>query len=383
MKNKLLLICLLPLLALGCAALPDLPRSPAPPPFAPLTAPGIFPLSLREAESLARRLTPAAQNLRSWRDLDPALARSLAFAASRPAQAPALDQPGLRLTYGELAGTLRRLRALLPRLDASPGLLARDFAWYRLGPDFSATGYYEPLLRAAAAPSAAYPHPQYRRPPDLRPNVPYYTRQDIDRRHVLAGRGLELAWVESETEAFFLQIQGSGRLIFPDGSLSHVLFAGGNNRPYRSLGRILREKGLLAPDEISMFSLRRVLEENPGQRAALLDQNPSYIFFRLSADGPYGSMGHPLTPWVSLASDRGILPHGLLLFLILALPGDAGDPRPFHALALPQDTGSAIRGHRLDLFCGSGREAESIAARLNAPAAVHILIARDRGKISP
>jgi membrane-bound lytic murein transglycosylase A len=379
MKNKgrLILLCLLLALSPGCAFSPGLSRSPDSPLFAPLAASGAFPLSGREAESLARKMAPAAQNLRSWRDLDAALARSLEHASSRPARDTALDRPGLRLTYGDLAAALSRLRALLPRLDASPDLLARDFLWYRIGPDFSATGYYEPTLKADVRPSAAYSHPLYRLPPDLRPGVPYHTRHDIDRRRVLAGRGLELAWVRSETEAFFLQVQGSGRLIFPDGSASHVLFAGRNNRPYRSLGRIAREKGLLPPDEINMFSLRRLLDENPGQRAALLDQNPSYVFFRLSADGPYGAMGRPLTPWVSLASDRRILPHGLLAFLVLSLP-EAGGSRPFHALVLPQDTGGAITGHRIDLFCGPGREAEYAAAHLNTPAAVHILVAKDR-----
>jgi membrane-bound lytic murein transglycosylase A len=242
-----------------------------------------------------------------------------------------------------------------------------------------------PAISSGAASARTFPppattnppsRPTIRLPPDLRPGVPYHTRHDIDRRRVLAGRGLELAWVQSETDAFFLQVQGSGRLAFPDGSVTHVLYAGKNNRPYRSLGRILREKGLLAPKEINMFSLRRVLEENPGQRAALLDQNPSYVFFRTSADGPYGAMGHPLTPWVSLASDRKTLPHGLLTFLILSLP-DADGPRTFHALTLPQDTGGAITGRRLDLFCGPGREAEYTAAHLNAPAAVHILTAKD------
>jgi membrane-bound lytic murein transglycosylase A len=377
MKNKSRLILLLFLLALplGCSAKPGL--SPVLVPFVPLSTPGAFALSLREAASLARKMSPAAQNLGSWRDLDAALARSLAHAVSRPAGEQALDCPGLRLTYGNLAATLRRLRALLPRLEACPDLLAREFTWYRIGPDFSATGYYEPTLRADLAPSAAYPHPLYRLPPDLRPGVPYHTRQDIDRRRVLAGRGLELAWVQSETEAFFLQVQGSGRLIFPDGKSVHVLFAGGNNRPYRSLGRIARERGLLPPEEINMFSLRMLLDENPGRRAALLDQNSSYVFFRLSEDGPYGAMGQPLTPWVSLATDRRVLPHGTLAFLVLALP-EPGGSRTFKALALPQDTGSAISGRRLDLFCGPGREAEYAAARLDAAAAVYVLTAKVR-----
>ncbi|MDR2162093.1 MAG: MltA domain-containing protein [Desulfovibrio sp.] len=371
MKNKGVVSFLFLLLLTGCASRSsrDLP------PFAPLKEEGVFLLSPGEAGIMAAKADLSAQGLLSWRELDAAVSHSLDYIASRPSGAVALNLPGLSLRWGDLAATLRRLRALLPRLDGSPALLAGEFFWHRLGPDFSATGYYEPTLEASRAPSAVYPHPLYRRPPELRAGVPYYTRHDIDRRRVLAGRGLELAWVRSETDAFFLQIQGSGRLALEDGTTVHVLFSGKNNQPYRSLGRILRDEGSLSREEINMFSLRRFLAENPHRRADLLDQNPSYVFFRESQDGPRGSMGSPLTPWVSAATDPRLIPHGALLFLSLSLPASGLD-RHFHALVLPQDTGGAIKGRRLDLFCGSGLEAEYAAAHLDATAAVYVLSAK-------
>ena len=205
--------------------------------------------------------------------------------------------------------------------------------------------------------------------------MPYHTRQTIDRKGVLAGRGLEIAWVSSETDAFFLHIQGSGRLLFPDGSVSHVLYAGKNNRAYVPLGRVMRDRGMLDPDNVSMQSIRQCLLENPDKCAELFDTNPSYVFFREAAQGPIGAMGSTLTPWVSTATDRKTLPHGSLVFAIVPLPDAAGKPAvPFYGLTLPQDTGGAIKGNRIDLFCGAGDQGAHNAGYLNARGAVYILV---------
>ena len=343
--------------------------------FTPLNQNGAFALSGREAEALALKMSARDQGLNSWREMSSAVDRSLAYASSRPASGTAVSAPGLTLSYGQLAASLRHLRGLLPKLDSYPGLLAKDFTWYRIGPDFGFTGYYEPTLKASRTKSTAYPYPLYRVPPDLRGGVPYHTRQAIDRKGVLAGRGLEIAWVSSETDAFFLHIQGSGRLLFPDGSISHVLYAGKNNRSYVPLGRVMRDRGMLDPDNVSMQSIRQCLLENPDKCAELFDTNPSYVFFREAAQGPIGAMGSTLTPWVSTATDRKTLPHGSLVFAVLPLPDAAGKPNvPFYGLTLPQDTGGAIKGNRIDLFCGSGDRAAHAAGYLNSKGAVYILV---------
>ena len=341
--------------------------------FTPLDRNGAFVLQPGEAESLALKMNARAQGMNSWRDMSFAVSQSLAYASSRSGTAVSL--PGLSLSYGQLSATLSHLQRILPKLDRSPGLLAKDFTWYRIGPDFGFTGYYEPTLHASRTKSAAYPYPLYRVPPDLRNGVAYHTRQAIDRKGVLAGRGLEIAWVSSETDAFFLHIQGSGRLVFPDGSVSHVLYAGKNNRSYVPLGRVMRDRGMLDPGNVNMQSIRQCLLENPDKCAELFDTNPSYVFFREASQGPIGAMGRTLTPWVSTATDRGTLPHGSLVFSILPLPDATGKPNvPFYGLTLPQDTGGAIKGKRIDLFCGSGEQAAHTAGYLDAKGAVYILV---------
>ncbi|MDR3176665.1 MAG: MltA domain-containing protein [Desulfovibrio sp.] len=344
--------------------------------FQPLERFGAFPLSRDEARSVAGRMSPFLRNERSMRALSVALERSAAHVSARPPGALALSMPGLDLTYGELGATLARLRALAPQLAAHPELLASEFRWHRLGPDFLFTGYYEPTLRAGREKSAARPHPLYKPPPDLRKGVPYHTRRDIDRKGVLAGRGLEIAWVESETEAFFLHIQGSGRLLFEDGSVRHVLYADKNNRPYVPIGRVLRDRGLLPEDGVNMPAIRAWLLANPDKRGELFDANPAYVFFRLAGQGPVGAMGKVLTPYVSVAVDTSVLPFGTALFSILPLPDGQGRDAPFYGLVLPQDRGGAIRGRRADLFCGAGEEAGNTAGHLNAKGAVYVLIKR-------
>ena len=343
--------------------------------FTPLAQRGAVRLSQQEARGLIVKMNPRYQGLSSFRELAYPVSQSLAYAASRPASASALEQPGLRLNYGQLAASLRHMQALLPKLDNNPALLAEEFTWYRIGPDFGFTGYFEPSLRASRKKSSAYPYPLYGLPPDLRKGVPYHTRKDIDRKGALSGKGLEIAWVSSEMDAFFLHIQGSGRLLFEDGTRSHVLYAGKNNHAYVPLGRVLRDRGLLAPDKVNMRSIREFLLQNPGMRAELYDSNPSYVFFREAAQGPIGAMGRPLTPYVSTATDRTVLPHGSMAFAIVPLPDAEGRPmRPFYGLTLPQDTGGAIKGGRIDLFCGAEREAGHIAGYLNARGAVYILV---------
>jgi membrane-bound lytic murein transglycosylase A len=352
----------------------------APPLFIPESASGVTALSESAAASLATGMNARAQGMDSWRELSLAVAHSLAWASARPEEERAPAPPGIQLSYGQLAVGLRHLLDLLPRLDDSPDLLAKDFTWLRIGPDFDFTGYYEPTLRACRAPSAACSHPLYRPPEDLRAGIPYYSRREIDREGALAGRNLEIAWVDSDIDAFFLHVQGSGRLLFPDGVVSHILYAAGNNLPYRSLGRILRERGLLAADNVNMPSIRRYLLEHPDTRAELLDANPSYVFFREAAHGPVGAMGRPLTPWVSVAADRRRLPFGSLLFAVLPLPDAVGKTAvPFRGLLLPQDAGGAITGQRLDLFCGAGARAAHCAGFLNARGAVHMLIRKQSG----
>lgn len=342
--------------------------------FTPFEAHAVRLLSDAEARKLIQQLSPRQQGLSSWREMDAAVARSLDFARKRPANNAALSFPGLSATWGDIARGASLLRDLLPSLDARPELLASSFRWVRLGPDFSFTGYYEPTLKASRKPTAALPYPLYRLPPDLRAKQPYHTRNQIDRKGALRGRNLEIAYVD-ETDAFFLHVQGSGRLQFDDGSVIHVLYAGKNNRRYVSLGRVMKERGILPEGGVNMRAIRDYLAQNPGQRAELFDENPSYVFFRSETYGPIGSMGAVLTPWVSLAVDRKVIPQGSIAMVLAPLPGPDGQHTvPFPALTLPQDSGGAIKGHRMDLFCGAGDQAEHVAGHFDVKGAVYLLL---------
>ncbi|MDR2051198.1 MAG: MltA domain-containing protein [Deltaproteobacteria bacterium] len=335
-------------------------------------------LTRAEARELALELSPRAQGLRSWKDLSFALKQSLDYVLSRPEDGNALILPGrnpLRLDWRDLRFGLERLLEILPYLDINTGLLADEFIWLRLSPEFGFTAYYEPTLEVDYQLGPIYRYPLYAPPPDMKPGVPYHDRRAIDRWKVLSGRGLEIAWARDMLDVFFLQIQGSGRLVFTDGREKYALYAGKNGHPYVSLGRELLDRGLLSPDRANMPGIREVLAANPEQMEDLLALNPSYVFFRLENSGLVGGMGRLLTPGVSLAVDPAVLPYGSLLFFQTVLPDSSGGhTRDFRALGLPQDRGGAIRGRRVDLFLGGGEQAGHVAGHLNSEGVVYLLL---------
>ena len=363
------------------------------------------------ADMLASTLTPpSAQGLRSWEALGPAVRAGLKYAQAREAGQVAVAHGDLAITWGDVADTLVLLEALLPRLDAEPELLAQRFRWVRLTEGASFSGYYEPVVMASRTRKAGYVQPLYGLPSDLRQldlgrfqpmltgqrlayrmsggePVPYYARAEIDgEAGVLRGRGLELAWVDP-VDAYFLQVQGSGRLRFEDGSEKALLYAGTNGRPYLSIGQYLSGLGIIPPDAVSMQSIRKWLHEHPEERENVLYRNQRYVFFRKAepASGPVGSMGVPITPFVTLAVDRETFPFGALLAFDVRLPdpsaplSSSGVVEAFsdlRGLGVAQDTGEAIRGRRIDLFCGKGERAAFIAGHLNRRGEVWMLLAR-------
>jgi membrane-bound lytic murein transglycosylase A len=251
------------------------------------------------------------------------------------------------------------------------------------------TGYYEPELNGSLERSGLYTVPLYRRPPDLVAVdlgrfdeelkgkriagrviggrlVPYHDRAGID-RGVLKGRDLELVWVDSAADAFFLHIQGSGRVRLRDGTIVRVGYAGTNGHPYSSIGRELIDRGEVPREEMSMQAIRKWLAAHPADGAKLMRTNKSYVFFReLEGPGPLGALGAPLTPGRSLAIDRRRFPLGMPVWLATVLPGDAA--QPFRRLMVAQDTGGAIRGSvRADIFWGPGSEAAARAGAMQSP----------------
>lgn len=261
------------------------------------------------------------------------------------------------------------------------------------------TGYYEPLLRGSRVRDERHRYPLYGVPDDLvsvdladlypelkglrlrgrlvgRRLVPYYARADID-----AGRGApvgrELAWVDDAVELFFLQVQGSGRIRLATGDMLRVGYADQNGHPYRSIGRLLVERGELTVDQASMQGIKAWGTRHPDRLAGLLAENPSYVFFReLPANdaGPPGSLGVPLTAGRSLAVDPRVVPLGAPVFIETAMPGSN---EPLRRLMVAQDTGGAIKGPiRADYFFGFGDAAGELAGRMRQPLRMWVLLPR-------
>jgi membrane-bound lytic murein transglycosylase A len=264
------------------------------------------------------------------------------------------------------------------------------------------TGYYEPLLQGSRVPDQRFAVPLYGVPADLvrvelaevYPSlkgmrlrgridragdvarvVPYWSRDEIDRQGPL--RGHELVWVDDAMAAFFLQVQGSGRVQLAQGGQVRFAYADSNGRPYRSIGRWLVEQGEIKVEDASLQSITQWARNHPDRVPELLAQNPSVVFFRETelgdpALGPPGALGAPLTPGYSVAVDPQFVPLGAPMAI------DSVHPLSGQTLARPvvaQDTGGAIRGPlRLDLFWGFGEQAEQAAGHLRAQVAVWVWV---------
>ncbi len=362
---------------------------------------GFVPVSEGEGLALTEGLNPKAQGLRSWTDLRAPLERSLSFLSGRPRDRYAVVRPDLTLTWGQLEQSLTLLLSLLPRLDQDPGLLARHFVWYRYEPGATMTAYYAPVVEASLTPRAGYLYPLYAPPPDLvRLNLgrfsgglknqwitardengrvrPYHSRQDIDGNQALAGRGLEIAWLKSPLDAFYLHVQGGGKLKLPDGSVQGVAYAGDNGRSFTGLGAILLREGRLRPDKANMDAVRAYFADHPRELRPAMFQNERYIFFRLTGEAHSGAMGKPLTPMLSMATDPSLLPPGCVFAMQAGLPGTAGgQARAVSGLGLAQDKGAAIKGRRLDYYVGEGQQAGAVAQNIHATTAIHLLVSRE------
>lgn len=225
------------------------------------------------------------------------------------------------------------------------------------------TGYFEPEMGASPAQTETHRFPAFSVPPDLARESPYLTRREIE-GGALAGQGLELAWFADPVDLFFLQVQGSGRLRFPDGSLVRLGFAAKNGHPYTSVGKVLVARGVASAEDVSPELIRTWVAAHGTEGRALLWQNESYVFFRRlddvpATDGPLGAMGVSVTAGRSLAVDPEANPLGAPVWI------EKTGATPMHRLMVAQDTGSAIKGaQRADIFFGTGVAAGKQAGKV-------------------
>jgi membrane-bound lytic murein transglycosylase A len=226
------------------------------------------------------------------------------------------------------------------------------------------TGYFEPELRGARYRGGPYQYPIYRLPPDIVAGTPWYSRAEIETQAVLENRGLEIAWLDDPVDAFFLQIQGSGRVRLADGNAIRLGYAGKNGHEYRSIGKELVRRGIYEPHQVSAQVIRNWVRRNPEEGAELLRHNPSFVFFRVLRDlppdrGPLGAMNRSLTTLRSIAVDPAITPLGAPVWI------EKGGRSPLRRLMVAQDTGAAINGaQRADIFFGTGDAAGRAAGRI-------------------
>ncbi len=291
-------------------------------------------------------------------------------------------------------------------VDKNNGAAQREFyqEWFTpyqvFNPDGSEqgmiTGYYEPLLKGSRVKTARFRYPLYGTPDDLlqvdlgdaypqlkglrlrgrlegKRVVPYYSRADID-TGVPALKDRVLFWVDNAVDLFFLHIQGSGRIELPDGTRVKVGYADMNGQAYVPIGKKLVEAGAMKLEDVTMQRIRDWAEQNPRKVAAMLEQDPSYVFFReLPEDttAPIGALGVPLTTEYSVAVDARIIPLGAPVFLSTTQPDSAA---PLNRLMLAQDTGGAIRGAvRADFFWGFGESAAAQAGRMKQQGRLWVL----------
>jgi len=372
-KVQLIAVLIVPLFAAACLYPPSLP------PRAPRIADDLDPESLRSA-----------------------IQQSISFLKGLPPDRVVGEQPR-RFTAAEVLHSLLVFDEILDRRDC-PECWAKEFdERFELLPsstdgaalDVLFTGYYQPVIEGSLVSSAEYRYPLYGKPADLiaaeqitlapgtkterivgrlegESFVPYYSRREIDVLGSLRGRGYEIAWLKNPVDIFFLHIQGSGILELPNGRRVGVGYAAQNGRAYRSIGRLLIDRGKIPEEQMSMQRLRRYLQEHPEELNDILAYNDSYVFFRFVENGPLGSLEVPVTAGRSIATDPRLFPKGALAFIETQEPviDDAGHLigwKPFSRVVLNQDAGGAIRGfQRVDLFFGTGDQAAAAAGYMNS-----------------
>ena len=357
-------------------------------------------------------LPPPAPSLTSD-DLDAdslraAIHHSLAYLERLPPDRVVGVEPR-QLTAAEVRGSLIAFEQLLSRWNCRECLAREIAARFELIPSNAETelskvlftGYYQPVIDGSLVATEDYRFPIYAKPLDLvsadsatsgerivgrmeqEDLLPYYTRREIDQLGALRGRGLEIAWVKDPIDVFFLHIQGSGIVRLPDGGQLSVSYAAQNGLPYRSIGRLLIDNGKIAKEEMSMQRLRQYLNDNPQEQDEIFAYNESYVFFRVIAGGPLGSLEVPVTAGRSMATDWRLFPKGALALVETEIPvidgtGRLAGWRPMRRFVLNQDTGGAIRGlQRADIYFGTGEEPGGMAGYMNRPGRMFFLVLKN------
>ncbi len=342
------------------------------------------PLKMRDAEIIPL----AFDTLSGWRDDDQAMAFEAYLKSCRAILNGSKAQRKARPVFGGLYDVCERATALAAGGPVDT-LAARKFFednfkpvrikppertyGYYTGADGFYTGYYEPEVIGSRVKTDEYSVPIYGVPASVAGkksrHFVQYDRVDIE-KGALAGKGLEICWIKNPVDLFFAQIQGSTRVKLADGELMRLNYIASNGKPYTPVGRLLIDRGVFTPEEMSMDKIREFMEANPEEGKALREKNRSFVFFsktKLQAhDECLGAQGIALTPGRSIAVDPSIHVYGTPIWIDAKLPLKGAAPEDtFQRLVVAQDTGSAIRGPaRADIYFGHGPDIPSIAGRI-------------------
>lgn len=369
----------------GGSEAPARPVPATPRPTLPVTPPPVLPADTANAAGAGVTRGPDIASLipsgeRSRKALQ-------AFRLSCPSLMRRTDQSGL--TRGSDWNNACAAASSWPDASASE-FFSRYFEAVQVGEGKAfVTGYYEPEIAGSRTRRPGYEVPIYRRPPNLidvnlglfsdslkgktirgkvegTNFVPFDERAQIVAGS-LAGRGLELAWAADPIEFFFLQVQGSGRLLLPDGGVMRIGYDGQNGRDYTGIGKLMKDRGLIQAG--SMQDIMAYLRAHPAEGEAIMNENKSFVFFReLTGAGPLGAMGVPVTPEATVAADPKYVPLGAPVLLSL----DRAEP---NGIWIAQDTGGAIKGaNRFDSFWGAGSSARATAGGMSARGSALILL---------
>ncbi len=363
----------------------------------------LVPINEAGAKKQALALNKSRMGLKSWKELKPSLEDCLVYAKTWPQNANATKHE--YIPWSRITASLELLLKLLPRLDKEPELLAKNFQWFKLSPRSHFTGYYSPVIKASLHKKDGYTAPIYRLPeevaPDLayclaehncpdsaftkviRPDPPFFSREEIDLDQALSGRGLEIAWLEHPFDTYALMLQGSGYLDFDTGTDRAILFAGFNGHKGESMaGYLMRTKNVHKRDA-TIDGMREWWDKNPNKRRKFLQAASGYVFFRYGPTEPQATIGGNLIPWVSMAVDPRVLPlGGILAYSLPTKHKDKagvlvnGDNSVLNGLGFAQDTGGAINMLRIDLYAGKGKKAHDKAMSVYDKGQIWLLLKR-------
>jgi len=355
---------------------------------------GQFPIDTIEAQPAAYdrfgRLTGTSRKsqLFTATHLDslelPPIEESVAKALAR--QLKVLDNSRQKRNHriGNLTFDIEQMRETINILLARSGHSSEDLHYFlkahqiwgrdRRG-NVEFTGYFTPIIQVKRQPDDTYRYPIYRRPLKWEGALP--SRRQIDGEGVLRGRGLEIAYANNRVDIYYMQLQGSGYVEYPDGTRKLLSYGGTNRKPYRSIEKFIIRSEEINVRNLNIEGIKAFLREHPQLTDSILFYNPSYTFFRARHHAPLGAGGAPLTPDHTVAVDRRYLPLGSCL--LAAVPVYDRQKQRFIGhewrFLFAQDVGGAIKGPgHVDLYCGSGPRAGAIAGSLKHYGRIYLLL---------